>query len=178
MVLRRQQRASAVVKILPGVHVEIARDWTALVNYCRKKDTRVEGTEQVHRTNSIPTLFGYAEEICSRLPTMDMVRRLWWTAQTLRTVMLKCDNPEFTEPIGRDSRYYCANTIKQFAYELVEDMTAKDIREGRRGIEFIIQNPLWITTFKNQVDNMILRNEFEMSRQTDRQTESIEISFP
>lgn len=43
----RQVRFSQIVKAFPGVHVEVARQWDALVNYCRKDDTAVDGT-QVH----------------------------------------------------------------------------------------------------------------------------------
>lgn len=44
---QRQMRFSQIRKLLPGVHIEAAKNWDALVNYCRKLDTAVEGT-QVH----------------------------------------------------------------------------------------------------------------------------------
>ena len=43
---RTQQRFSAIRKVLPGVHVEPARNWEALVNYCKKKETSIEGSQQ------------------------------------------------------------------------------------------------------------------------------------
>lgn len=42
---RTQQRFSALKKVLPGVHLEPARNWDALLAYCKKTDTRVEGTQ-------------------------------------------------------------------------------------------------------------------------------------
>lgn len=47
---RTQQRFTALRKILPGVHIEPARNWEALVNYCKKKDTSVEGSQK-HNVN-------------------------------------------------------------------------------------------------------------------------------
>ena len=44
---RTQQRFSAMKKALPGVHIEIARNWSALLNYCKKTETAVEGTQVV-----------------------------------------------------------------------------------------------------------------------------------
>jgi hypothetical protein len=45
---RTQQRHSAMRKLLPGVHIEVSRNWDALVNYCKKKETSVENTFQQH----------------------------------------------------------------------------------------------------------------------------------
>jgi len=43
----RQVRFAQMKKLFPGVHVEAAKNWDALVAYCKKKDTAVPGT-QVH----------------------------------------------------------------------------------------------------------------------------------
>jgi len=42
-----QVRLSHWVKHLKGVHVEIARNWNALLSYCKKTETAVEGTQVV-----------------------------------------------------------------------------------------------------------------------------------
>lgn len=47
----RQVRFSQLRKVLPGVHIEAAKNWDALVNYCRKTESAVEGT-QIHETNA------------------------------------------------------------------------------------------------------------------------------
>lgn len=44
---QRQVRFNQIKKALPGVHLETAQNWDALVNYCKKPDTAVPGT-QVH----------------------------------------------------------------------------------------------------------------------------------
>lgn len=62
----QQQRFAAMRKVFPGVHLEIARDWNKLMNYCKKKDTAVADT-QVHEKNDIPSLFTYSTELANRL---------------------------------------------------------------------------------------------------------------
>lgn len=68
--LRQQQRFSWMKKNFPGLHVEVAKNWDALVNYCKKEDTRKEGTQPVEYANDIPSKFAYAEEVARRLPVM------------------------------------------------------------------------------------------------------------
>jgi len=46
----RQVRVSQLIKLFPGVHFEIARNWQALKNYDKKSDTAVDGT-QVNMVN-------------------------------------------------------------------------------------------------------------------------------
>lgn len=48
----RQVRFAQIKNLLPGVHLEVARDWNALVQYCKKKDTAVEGTQH-HQANNM-----------------------------------------------------------------------------------------------------------------------------
>jgi hypothetical protein len=45
----RQMRFSQAKDLLPGVHIEQARDWNKLLNYCKKKDTSLGN--RVHETN-------------------------------------------------------------------------------------------------------------------------------
>lgn len=45
----RQVRFSQLAKLLPGVHIEVARDWLALVNYCKKSATRDVSGSQIHK---------------------------------------------------------------------------------------------------------------------------------
>lgn len=46
----RQVRFAQLRKIFPGVHLEAARNWDALLEYCKKKESAVPGT-QVHIGN-------------------------------------------------------------------------------------------------------------------------------
>lgn len=65
--LSNQQRFSWLKKIFPGVHLEVAKDWNKLVNYCKKEETRAPGTVPVRETNNIPTKYQYADEVAERL---------------------------------------------------------------------------------------------------------------
>jgi len=71
----QQQRFAAMKKAFPGVHLEVARDWNKLLNYCKKKDTAVAGTT-VHQTNDIPSLFTYSEELANRLAEQQRIRKV------------------------------------------------------------------------------------------------------
>jgi len=46
----RQVRMSQLKKALPGVHLELARNWSALQNYCKKSETALPGS-QVNMVN-------------------------------------------------------------------------------------------------------------------------------
>ena len=42
----KQMRFAAIRKLLPGIHLEPAKNWTALLAYCEKSDTKVAGGRQ------------------------------------------------------------------------------------------------------------------------------------
>jgi len=51
ILLKRQARFSQLKQLFPGVHIEVARNWAALIEYCKKIDSAVPGT-QVTQTNT------------------------------------------------------------------------------------------------------------------------------
>ena len=67
ILLKEQQRFSWMKKTFPGLHVEVARNWQALVQYCKKEATRAEGAVFTEIISDIPNKFVYAEEIADRL---------------------------------------------------------------------------------------------------------------
>ena len=52
---KRQVRLAQLLKSIPKVHFEIARNWDGLVNYCKKPETAVEGTQR-HQLSSTPAM--------------------------------------------------------------------------------------------------------------------------
>lgn len=48
---KRQVRFSQMKKALPGVHIEFAKNWDALLQYCKKQDSAQPGT-QVHQVST------------------------------------------------------------------------------------------------------------------------------
>lgn len=58
-----QVRFSALKKLFPGVHLEVAKNWQALINYCNKEETRVPGSIPVSQVNTMYTKYSYAERV-------------------------------------------------------------------------------------------------------------------
>lgn len=48
----RQVRFTQLQKSLPGIHLEVAKNWAKLLNYCKKQETRDENGNQVHVDNA------------------------------------------------------------------------------------------------------------------------------
>lgn len=42
---KRDTRENAMRRLYPGVHIELARDWNALLAYCKKTDTAIPGSQ-------------------------------------------------------------------------------------------------------------------------------------
>lgn len=47
---KNQVRFSALKKEFPGIHIEVAKNWEALKNYCKKEETREEGQKSFSGT--------------------------------------------------------------------------------------------------------------------------------
>lgn len=56
---KTQVRISQLIKLFPGVHFEVARNWAATVLYCKKAKTAVEGTQVSQQNPNQP--MGMAE---------------------------------------------------------------------------------------------------------------------
>lgn len=116
--LAQQQRFAWLAKLLPGVHLEVARNWQALIAYCKKEDTRVSGTQPVHHTNSIPTHFQYAEQVAIKIA---------------RSI-----------PHGRSINELSNERLQQ----LIDDIVKQDISDGKRYAAWIASNPQWKAMWK------------------------------
>jgi len=65
---KRQCRFAQMKKAYPGVHLEVARNWDALVNYCKKVDTAhpdtqvlMKGTTQMTMAKALTRLASFAK---------------------------------------------------------------------------------------------------------------------
>lgn len=126
--LQSQQRFAWVRKILPGVHIEVAKNWDALVNYCKKEDTRAPGTTPVHQTNSIPNHYQYAETLAQRYVELYGTTDIWKT--------LWDHDPNVKDVISFKDR--------------LDELVNQDIREGRRYAAWITTNPSWNAMWKSK----------------------------
>lgn len=141
--LNSQQRFSWLKRLLPGVHLEIARNWDALVQYCKKDQTRVAAP--VHQVNDIPTPYSLATSIASDI----VATRKWYEDYGMR--------------IPRWVDYKVWRTEE--AMSQIEARVNERIASGQRGVEWIASNPNWSAMWKKYWCATLVRQE-----QTDRQT--------
>lgn len=133
MLITPQVRFSAVKKVLPKAHIEVARNRKALEKYVNKEDTRVKKIEDVY--SRIPTLFEYQIIIAEKWVEDEFVRR--WKAS-----------------IETDK----VPDIDELAMRYIDSLVAADIESGRRGAEFIAINPMWRASWKKFWRSIINRN--------------------
>ena len=118
-----------VEKIFPGVHIEVAKNWDALVNYCKKEETRAPGSIPVHQVNSIPTHFQYAETVAQQYVELYGLEDL--------------DDCEWDPPLVTRTKL-----ISIMAR--LDAIVNKDITEGRRYAAWITTNPAWTVMWKSK----------------------------
>jgi len=167
--------ADSLRRLLPGVHITAAANWQALINYCKKKESKVEGHEPVHEVSTFPTMYSYSEELAERLPQWDQVRELWMTDNDNK---MKEARRLKTEAGVLGLTIY--KSPEEYAYDVIlKTMVANDVRAGKP-VEFISQNPLFITTWKNKIKDLIFRRDYPFEPPPsilDRQTDIYLISF-
>jgi len=133
-----QTRFSAVKKVFPRAHIEIARNVKALANYVHKEESRLHSVGD--RQSNIPTLFDYQHTVARA-----------WSEDEFQSLLTKYKDEE------------TGDSILRYADLLVE----RDIRAGMCGIEYIAINPMWRSAWKKFGRAMIDRERLA-DRQTDR----------
>lgn len=146
MLTTPQVRFSAVKKIFPRGHIEIARNKKALAQYVHKEESRIEKVED--KQSNIMTLFQYQHVVAQQFNDDEY--------EKFRTDMLEVDPKLLDQDI--------------FMY-FIDKMVADDIVKGIQGIEYIAINPMWRSAWKKFGRQMIKRERINMS-QTDRQTDN------
>lgn len=127
-----QVRFSAVKKIFPRAHIEVARNKNALKKYVHKEETKVA------ECISIPTLFEYQTIIANKW--RDEEYKALWDVTIANTA---ADNIPDTDEV---------------AMRYLDKLVADDIESGRRGAEFIAINPMWRSSWKRFWRSIIKRN--------------------
>jgi len=133
--LTSQQRFSWLKKLLPGVHLEVSKNWDALVNYCKKEDTRAPGTTPVSQVNSILTHYQYAEEIAKRYYErfgIDDFNDCCW-----------------------DKKHTNDKTNLISVSDRMDQLINFDIESGRRYVAWIVENPSWVAMWKKRYKSFI-----------------------
>lgn len=124
-----QVRFSAVKKVFPRGHIEVARNRKALEKYVNKVETCVAKVEK--NVSRIPTLYEYQGIIAAKWVQSKYEE---WCQEFSRK------NPDDVAMIYLDS------------------LVAEDIENGRRGAEFIAINPEWRASWKRFWRSIIKRH--------------------
>lgn len=140
-----QTRFSAVKKVFPRAHIEVARNKVALAKYVHKDDTRL--AEVPDMKSNIPTLFDYQHTVAER-----------W------------NDDEWREFLERRLLESPKTPVGELALEFVDNIVALDIENGMVGVEYIAINPMWRSAWKKFWRQMVKRDKMLADkRQTDRQ---------
>lgn len=138
MLTTPQIRFSAVKKVFPRAHIEVARNKAALAKYVKKEDTRVASVER------IPTLFEYQTIIAEK-----------WVDEEFRAI----GNRRIEANIFTD--------WDDVAMLYLDKLVSEDIESGRRGAEFIAINPMWRSSWKKFWSSIIKRHASSLSRKAE-----------
>lgn len=132
MLTTPQVRFSAVKKVFPRAHIELARNKAALQQYVKKDDTRLASMPDI--VSKIPTLFDYQHEVAGNWDDIQFDKKRKWHEK---------------EKTGK-----CLGDI---ALDYVDDIVAEDIKNGRIGVEYIAINPMWRSAWKKFWKQMVER---------------------
>lgn len=151
-----QVRFSAVKRMFPRAHIEVARDAARLRRYVHKPETFIEAY------NAEPVLNMFQlQPIIANHWNEDNFKKYW---------------PQKPE-IEWGEKEYQARKDAVLIY--VDELVANEVRKGRRGVEFIGINPMWRTSWKIFYRAILARasGQAELaSVQTDRQIDIVEPS--
>jgi len=129
-----QVRFSAVKRVFPKAHIEIARNVAALSEYVHKEDTRVASYTQ----NDVPSIFQFSELVAEQF-----------------------DENEFYNSILPIQDTYYPKLTKEKQGELllayIDDLVGRMIRQGQVAAEFIGINPMFRSAWKKHGWNIIER---------------------
>jgi len=129
----KQVRFSAVKRVFPRAHIEVARNKKALEAYVKKEETRVgefTGT-------AVPNMFQFQDTIAAVFDMEELNRR--WLDESI-------------------SKQY-KHDINEMALAYTDELVAQQISAGGRGLEFIAINPMWRSSWKRFWRYIITRRD-------------------
>lgn len=140
----RQVRMSQLRKALPGVHLELARNWSALQNYCKKSETAVPGT-QVNMVNPARA--------------MTMAQALIRIASHKFEIEHEKGTDKYNDAVKLEY-WYAVNEILRDDPDAVGVFTQPQYERA-----WIKTRETWIEKFEEEMSN--LENQSQTDRQTD-----------
>lgn len=127
-----QVRWSAVKRVFPQAHIEVARNKQALEKYVHKSETRVAE----YTASSVPNMFQFQDTVAGDWDVDEFTRRTT------------------DEQYCRTYQY----DLNEMALVYVDELVAKRVAQGGRGIEFIAINPMWRSSWKKFWRSIITRH--------------------
>jgi len=127
-----QQRFSAIKKVFPRAHIEIARNVAALQQYVHKDETRIE----TFHTQTTPNIFQFQKIIADKWDANEWHNRL-------------------TDPGNSGIN---ARDPNDLALTYVDLLCSREIASGTPGLEFVAVNPMWRSSWKRFWSSIITRN--------------------
>jgi len=142
-----QVRFSAVKKMFPGAHIEVAKDWSALLKYCQKEDTRVEKlvenkfiSFQIVRDKFAEFILTttYAEE---KFPLTDETKMVCWDNFICHSIEqgIECDligvNPQYRSCIMKYWSAYLTNAVRRQTDRQTQEVLVPTISIPQDGLE-------------------------------------------
>lgn len=152
MLKTQQVRFTAVKKLFPRAHIEVARNRKALEKYVHKDETRL-ATVPDNKSPQV-SLFDYQHTIAAR----------WDDNVFYQRVQQRRD----FEDDHKTEKYQEEDDL---AMEYLDSMVAEDIENGVIGIEYIAINPMWRSAWKKFWRQMVARERKLIADMQDRQTE-------
>lgn len=152
MLKTSQVRFTAVKKVFPRAHIEVARNRKALEKYVHKEETRL-ATVSDNKSVQV-TLFDYQHTIASK----------WDDNVFYQRVQQRRD----FEENHKTEKYQEEDDL---AMEYLDSMVADDIENGVIGVEYIAINPMWRSAWKKFWRQMVARERKLNADKEDRQTE-------
>jgi len=137
-----QVRFSAVKRVFPKAHIELAKNKIGLVKYVKKEDTRIQSIPD--RSSDIPTLWDYSDKLATAY-----------------------DEDEF---LSFQDKYtdqeICKLSKNDMLLEYIDTLVCKDIERGQKGIEFICINPMFRSAWKRYGTSMVSRSKTSAVQKT------------
>jgi len=139
MVNTPQVRFSALKKVFPRAHIELAKNRKALEKYVHKPETRIGEVDNV--VSNIPTLFAYQHTIAAR----------WDDDEWNMFYNTRREQEGGTTVVSKQE----AEADIALAY--VDYLVGLDIEKGVCGIEYIAINPMWRSAWKKFYRQLVNR---------------------
>jgi len=153
MLTTPQIRFSAVKRVFPKSHIELAKNKIGLVKYVKKEDTRIQSIPD--RSSDIPTLWDYSESLAMAYNEDEFIE-----------FKKKYSDKEFSKMSTND-----------MLLEYIDTLVMLDIKRGERGVEFIAVNPMFRSAWKRFGMSMVFRAQLKPIQDSPTGSAIHEINF-